>query len=324
MKTEVLHVAAGVVWDKTGRVLIALRHNTAHQGGLWEFPGGKLEPGESVEQALSRELKEELDISVQKLTPLIKTKHQYSDLKVQLDVWTVLDFAGKATGLEGQKIQWVFPEQLKQYSFPEANKPIITAVRLADEYAILNAIEEKVLVQQFNTLLERGVKLIQARIKLLPEDAVIRFFEWAMPLCQEQGVQLLLNSAVNGANKVHANGLHLTASDMLALTQKPENYAWIAASCHNALELQYAESIGIDFVVLAPVLSTTTHPDAKPLGWTEFKRLTEMTNLPVFALGGLERKDKIKAKMAGAIGIAGISTFLSSKKSQNHQLIQYP
>ncbi len=311
MNTEFLHVAVGVVWDKAGRVMIALRHDAAHQGGLWEFPGGKIEAGETVEQALSRELEEELDISVQKMTPLIKIKHQYSDLKVQLDVWTVLDFAGKATGLEGQKIQWVFPEQLKQYSFPEANKPIIATVRLADEYAILNAIEEKVLVQQFNTLLERGVKLIQARIKLLPEDAVIRFFEWAMPLCQEQGVKLLLNSAVNGANKVHANGIHLTASDMLALTQKPENYAWVAASCHNLLELQYAEAMGVDFVVLAPVLLTTTHPDVKPLGWAQFEQLTEMTNLPVFALGGLKRTDKKKAQMSGAIGLAGISMFLA-------------
>ena len=310
MKTEFLHVAIGVVWDKAGRVLIALRHNTVHQGGLWEFPGGKVEAGESVEQALSRELKEELDISVQKMTPLIKINHQYLDLKVQLDVWTVQDYSGKATGREGQKIQWIFPEQLEQYSFPEANKAIITAVRLADEYAILNAIEEDDLVEQFNNLLAMGVKLIQARIKLVPEEAVIRFFEWAIPICQEKGVQLFVNSAVNGAKKIHANGIHLTSADLLALKTKPANYTWVAASCHNALELKYAESMGVDFVVLAPVLSTPTHPDAKPLGWVEFKHLTEMTHLPVFALGGLEKQDKIKAKMAGAMGIAGISTFL--------------
>ncbi|HIF54036.1 MAG TPA: NUDIX domain-containing protein, partial [Methylococcaceae bacterium] len=85
-----LHVAVGVVKNATGHILIALRHDTAHQGGLWEFPGGKVEAGESVEQALSRELKEELNISVQKMMPLIKVRHQYSDLKVLLDVWTVL------------------------------------------------------------------------------------------------------------------------------------------------------------------------------------------------------------------------------------------
>ncbi len=310
MNPEFLHVAVGVLRDKSGRVLIALRHDTAYQGGLWEFPGGKVEAGESVEQALFRELKEELNISVQKVAPLIRVRHQYSDLKVHLDVWTILDFSGEVMGSEGQRIQWVFPDQLTGYSFPEANNPIVSAVRLADEYAILNSTEEDDLAEQLNIILDRGVKLIQARIKLLPEDAVTHFFEWAMPLCQEKGVQLLVNSAVNGAKKVNADGIHLTGVDLLALKTKPENYAWVAASCHNLIELQHAESIGVDFVVLAPVLSTKTHPCTKPLGWAKFQQLTEMTNLPVFALGGLKKTDKVDAKMAGAQGIAGISVFL--------------
>ncbi len=306
-----LHVAVGVVKNATGHILIALRHDTAHQGGLWEFPGGKVEAGESVEQALSRELKEELNISVQKMMPLIKVRHQYSDLKVLLDVWTVLDFSGDVTGSEGQRVEWVLPEQLPDYSFPEANYAIVSAVRLADEYAILNSTEETLLADQLNVLLARGVTLIQARIKALSEDAVMHFFAWAIPLCKAQGVTLFVNSAVKGANKVNADGLHLTARDLLALKTRPTGYAWVAASCHNRLELQHAESIGVDFVVLAPVLATKTHPDTKPLGWVQFIALTKVTNLPVFALGGLNKMDKTQAQMSGAQGIAGISAFLN-------------
>ena len=102
--SEWLHVAVGVIKDYEGNVLISLRHDSAHQGGLWEFPGGKVENGESVEQALKRELKEELDISVQKLDPLIKIKHQYTDLNVLLDVWTVRLFSGVPMGHEGQEV----------------------------------------------------------------------------------------------------------------------------------------------------------------------------------------------------------------------------
>lgn len=134
-----LHVAVGVIKDKADNILISLRHDKAHQGGLWEFPGGKVEQGESVEQALKRELQEELDIAVVELSPLIKIKHQYTDLNVLLDVWTVSGFSGQAKSCEGQEIKWVSQNDLANYSFPEANIPIITAAKLPSEYAILNA-----------------------------------------------------------------------------------------------------------------------------------------------------------------------------------------
>ena len=143
---KVLHVAVGVIRDERGHVLISRRHQSAHQGGLWEFPGGKLENGESVECALARELKEELDISIDDIHPLIKIKHQYSDLTVLLDVWTVVRFTGEAKGNEGQTVRWVSADKLQDYDFPEANKPIITAAKLPSEYAILNGSDPQVLI----------------------------------------------------------------------------------------------------------------------------------------------------------------------------------
>ena len=123
-----VHVAVGVILDRENRVLITRRHDNAHQGGLWEFPGGKVETGESVADALGRELREELGITVSELEPLLEVRHDYGDKAVLLDVHTVRDFSGEARGLEGQPLRWVSASTLPQYEFPEANVPITRAV----------------------------------------------------------------------------------------------------------------------------------------------------------------------------------------------------
>lgn len=304
-----LHVAVGVIKDDNN-ILISLRHDAAHQGGLWEFPGGKVEAGESVEQALKRELKEELDLSVHELSPLIKIKHQYSDLNVLLDVWTVSHFSGTAIACEGQQIKWVCPEQLNDYSFPKANIPIIAAARLPADYAILNAGNETDLLTDLKQLLAKNIKLIQARIKPLTATEATHFIQQALPLCKARGARLLINSAVENARQLKADGLHLTSTDLLALQHRPEGYNWVAASCHNLQELRHAEKLGIDFVLLSPVLATKTHPDAEPLGWDAFKSLVSQVNIPVYALGGMQSTYCQKAQSLGAQGIAGITGFL--------------
>ena len=124
-----VHVAVGVVRNEGGEVLISLRHPDSHQGGLWEFPGGKVEVGESLESALARELREELGIDIGRLAPLLQVRHDYGDKQVLLDVWLVDSFQGEAQGLEGQDTKWVTPLQLVDYEFPAANYPILEAVR---------------------------------------------------------------------------------------------------------------------------------------------------------------------------------------------------
>ena len=314
MQTEkYLHVAVGVIKDKADNILISLRHDKAHQGGLWEFPGGKVEEGESVEQALKRELQEELDIVVTEVSSLIKIKHQYTDLNVLLDVWTVSDFSGQPKSCEGQQIKWVNYNDLSHYSFPEANSPIITAAKLPSEYAILNAGNEADCLNDLEYILANGVKLIQARIKQLSAVEVSRFIKQAIPLCQQQGAKLLINSAVQNSYQVTIDGLHLTSSDLMALTSRPTKYSWVAASCHNQQQLKHAEKIGLDFVVLAPVLATQTHPDTEPLGWEIFKSLINGVNIPVFALGGMTKKHQKTAQSYGGQGIAGITCFIQDR-----------
>ncbi len=123
-----VHVAVGVVLDQERRVLITRRASDSHQGGLWEFPGGKVEAGESLAAALARELLEELGIEIGRTSPLLEVRHDYGDKRVLLDVHVVWEFQGQALGLESQPLAWVEATALESYPFPAANVPIIRAV----------------------------------------------------------------------------------------------------------------------------------------------------------------------------------------------------
>ena len=125
---DALHVAVGVILNDARQILITRRAPGSHQGGLWEFPGGKVEAGESLEQALSRELQEELGIVVGRTSPLLQVEHDYGDKAVLLDVCVVWEFSGRARGEEGQAMAWVVLADLANYEFPVANKPIISAI----------------------------------------------------------------------------------------------------------------------------------------------------------------------------------------------------
>ncbi len=124
-----IHVAVGVIVNRENEILIARRPEHLHQGGLWEFPGGKVESNETLPQALKRELWEELGLVMEGCRPLIEVHHNYADKSVFLDVWWVEEFSGIPTGREGQPIQWVAVDKLTEYTFPEANQQIVQAVQ---------------------------------------------------------------------------------------------------------------------------------------------------------------------------------------------------
>ena len=126
---SLVHVAVGVILDADNRILIARRNNDAHQGGLWEFPGGKVEALETLQVAMARELREELGIGIGALSPLLEVRHDYGDKQVLLDVHVVRDFTGEAEGREGQPLRWVTVAELHQFEFPAANVPIVEAVQ---------------------------------------------------------------------------------------------------------------------------------------------------------------------------------------------------
>ena len=309
MNSKALHVAVGVIRDGNGNILLTQRAKNAHQGGLWEFPGGKLEADETTLQALQRELFEEVGIQVKTARPLIKINHQYSDLRVLLDVWQVNNFGGTAQACEGQSMRWVKPEHLKQFTFPAANLPIITAARLPDRYAILEGNSRTEVLLNLERILRTGVTVIQVRLKSLPNSEHQALCASVLARCRRQNIITLLNSDLSISTQA-ADGIHLSSRELLKLDARPTGWEWVSASCHNIKELQHAERIGVDFAVLAPILPTSTHPDATPLGWETLAKLTSTSNLPVYALGGLDLDDINRVTAAGAQGIAGISAFL--------------
>ena len=310
MTTDVLHVAAAVVRDGNGRILITQRAKHAHQGGLWEFPGGKLEAGETPQQALVRELREEVGIEVKTAQPLIKVRHDYGDRRVLLDVWSVNVFDGEASGCEGQALQWIAPQQLSDFAFPAANLPIIKAALLPSYYGILEGNSVEQVLARCQQFLQAGVSLIQLRLKSLPLESRQSLAQQVLTICQQHAVKVLLNSDLVLAD-FQGDGVHLSSQALQACQQRPEGL--VGASCHNLDQLRLAEKLALDFAVLAPIQSTTTHPDANPLGWQQMQALIEQVNLPVYALGGLRLDDLDQALANGAQGLAGITTFLNER-----------
>lgn len=304
-----LSIVIGIIKDEDGKIFITRRHDTLHLGGLWEFPGGKVERGEMLNTALARELREEVGIEVIASMPLISFQYAYSEREVHLHVFEITQYMGKAQSQIGQGWIWVYHYDLKDYIFPAANRAILAAIYLPPFCAILNDDCED-LIANLEHLLSQGIKLIQARLKNLPEEKVREFFDLAYRLCEENEALLLVNSGTVKATEMCCDGIHLTSSDLLTWDSRPENLHWLSASCHNQEELEHAQKIGVDFVVLSSVLQTQTHLEAEPLGWEKFEQLVTLCNVPVYALGGLQKADLQTAKLRGGQGIAGIRTFL--------------
>lgn len=307
-----VHVAAAVIRGTDGKILIARRADSQHQGGLWEFPGGKVEAGESVEMALGRELQEELGITVESARPLIKVQHDYPDKQVLLDVWEVSSFTGQPHGAEGQPLAWVTQRELADYEFPAANEPIVAAARLPDQYLITpDRLETPQLLRGLKKAVADGIKLVQLRA---PNGYDPKYRDLAVDatgLCAGKA-QLMLKGPLEWLGDFPSAGWHLTAAQLRKYAAKGRPLSkdrWLAASCHNAEELALAEQMDVDFVTLSPVLPTQTHPDAQPLGWEQVQQLIAGFSKPVFLLGGLGPDDRQQAWAIGAQGVAGIRAF---------------
>ncbi len=300
-------VAAAIVRD--GKLLLARRHADAHQGGLWEFPGGKVECGEDVRSALARELDEELGITLESARPLITVPHDYLDKSILLDVWRVDGFSGDAHGREGQPLMWVAIDELQQHDFPRANLAVIAAMQLPAHYLITPEPKKEgdQFLKRLEISLQAGVRLVQLRAKSLARQEYCALAVEVNVLCRRYGAKLLLNGCADMVLKVGADGLHLSGRELLSLKSRPLGAEYqLSASCHNAVELMQASDVGVDFAVLSPVMPTNTHPGADTLGWQQFETLLEVSPIPVYALGGMTLADLVAAQGAGAQGIAAI------------------
>ena len=311
MRDTVVHVVAGVLRDREGRILLTQRPAGKHLAGLWEFPGGKCEPGEAAPAALRRELREELGIETGAAQKLIALPWRYVEKSILLDVYNVLDFSGTPHGHEGQQLRWVASRELRDIAMPPADRPVISALQLPRHYAITpEPAEDADFLPKLQRMLECGAKLVQLRSKTLTRAALPPLLAQARRLATAVGARLLLNGHADLVAELGLDGVHLPAGELMRCRERPlAADRWVGASCHDGRELAHAAAIGVDFAVLGPVKHTSTHPSQTPLGWPRFAQLCTAAPFPVYALGGLHHEDLSAAIDAGAQGIAGISAF---------------
>ena len=312
--TAITEVAAAVILrggqdedDIPAEYLLARRPQGKVYAGYWEFPGGKVEAGETSREALVRELREELGIEVSHAWPWLSQEFIYPHAHVRLKFFKVTAWHGDITPLEHDDTAWIRIGDSPAVSpILPANGPILRALGLPPVYALTNAAENGVEAElaRLDRALRRGLRLIQVRDKDLAPPLRRQFADTVMALAnRHKNVTVLINDDESLARQVGAHGLHLSSPRLMAADARPD-FPWVAASCHTDEELARAAGLHLDFALLSPVLSTPSHPETPGIGWDTFARRINVASLPVFALGGMTPQALDTARTHGAHGIA--------------------
>lgn len=314
MPDKALQVAIAIIINNDREVLLALRDQQAHQGGLWEFPGGKIEAGESIMQAISREVREELSIEVRHSEPFKSIQYAYPDKQLVLHACLVDAFNGTPVGAEGQPLKWLAIERLQPAMFPAANRSIIRALQLPQAYLITGQFDSSAdfLSRLYNSL-QKGVRLVQMRCPELDAMSFSALAQQATQLCETFNAKLLLNTTPSIYHQIREQGckpagLHLNGRLLNEIQQRPlETDEFLSVSCHNLQDIAQAMQLAADCLLYSPIKPTRSHPDAKPLGWQAFADAVEASDICSYALGGMQAEDIEQARALGGQGIAAIS-----------------
>ena len=308
MSTPVVEVAAAVLQGSDGRFLLTQRPAGKVYAGYWEFPGGKIESGESPLHALRRELHEELGVELIEAYPWLTRVFTYPHATVRLNFFRVVRWQGEPHGRENQSLSWQTGLELTVGPLLPANEPILRALQLPSVYAISNVagLGPDEFLRRLQHALHNGLRLVQVREKNLLRDDLRSLSVRVVEMAHEYVARVLLNGDEELAREAGADGVHLSSAQLAACAVRPD-VKWCAASCHDAAELQKASGLGLDFVVLGPVLPTQSHPGASHLGWEKFASLAAGAEIPIYALGGLSNEDLVTAQQCGAHGIALLS-----------------
>ncbi|WP_454007077.1 Nudix family hydrolase [Alcaligenes sp. Marseille-Q7550] len=328
-----IEVAVGVLLQPDGRVLLGSRPADKPWPGWWELPGGKIEPGEDVMQALARELREELDIEVTEAQPWVTYTHEYPKNFVKLYFCLVRGWQGEPRGMEGQELAWVRPAgPLDVGPVLPATEPPLKWLQLPERYLITQIEEPARLpqyLQQLEQALQQGLALVQFREPgwAAREDAEFHLhqaFLQVVSLCHRYQARCLVNSVHPQSWWDHADGVHLRASDALALAERRHdtltafpalNQGLIGISTHNESDIELARKIQADFLVLGHVLETRSHPGDPGMGWARFAELASQAGRPVYAIGGQSSQTLDPARRHGAHGIAGIRKLMDGPQA---------
>lgn len=304
---KVVEVSAGVIRRADGAFLLGQRAPGSFYPGYWEFPGGKVEAGESPADALIRELDEELGIKVREVWPWLVREHAYEHAMVRLHFFEVSVWEGLVNDHVHSALSWEYPGRLSVTPMLPANGPIMKALCLPSFIGITHALQIGVDAQlsQLEHALQGGLRCVLIREPGMPATDLHAFATQVIRRARRVGAMVVVNGAPALAKSLEADGVHLTSRELAAIERRPP-FAWVGASCHDRAELEHAARVGVDYALLGPVAKTETHPGVAGLGWTRFSALVGTLPMPVLALGGLSASDLCTARRAGAHGIAAI------------------
>ena len=295
----IVEVAAAVIQRADGAFLLAQRPKGKVYAGYWEFPGGKVEPGEPAARALGRELHEELGIEVERAHPWITRVFTYPHATVRLHFYRVVAWRNEPHPREDQAISWQRPEAPVLEPMLPANAPVLAALALPHEYAVTDAgtFGMPRMLALLEGRLQSGLRLVQVREPRLAEAERSVFTAQAIGLAHRYGCRVMVKSPFEGAD-----GLHYTAAELMKLSQRPAG-TLAAASCHTREELEHAMALELDFAVVGPVKRSG---EKRAIGWERFAALVRGSSIPVYAIGGLAPADLEDAWRSGAHGLAMI------------------
>ncbi|MBX6421519.1 MAG: Nudix family hydrolase [Nevskia sp.] len=302
-------VACGVLVNERGEVLIAQRPAGKIAAGLWEFPGGKIEAGESARQALERELREELGIALRQAWPLIRFRHEYRDRIVILDTWRVDGYESEPHPHEGQRFAWRAPGDLGDLACLPTVAPILRAMRAPPHYVFTPPQAPERFIRAGLERLPAG-SLLRLRLPALDDAAYAQLAARIAPQARALGLKLMLDRDPALVAALGAAGWHASGRALRALRDRPLPREFgFAASVHDAEEIERAAALGADALVLGPVQATASHPQSAGLGWARFQALRGLAPQTVYAIGGLGPERLAEARQHGAQGVAGISAY---------------
>lgn len=295
-----------IVSAPDGRVLMAERTPKQLSPGFWELPGGKIDPGESPQEAAIRELEEEIGIRALSLTPWIRYEHAFRVRRIRLHFFKVNQWVGTPHGREGQRVAWIDPGVPAVAPILPSVERVLNALALPPLYAVCRSVDYdsvSAMIERVKVGVRQGLRLLQVRASDLSPDQRVALARRINAIVAPSGGRVMLVGSALEARRAGLSGVHTTAAQLRCLSSRPAVPLWLC-SCHDDADLARAIQLGADAVVMSPVLSSAAHSERAPLGWEGLKRLSANATLPVYAQGGIDAAHLQTAQSAGAIGIA--------------------
>ena len=307
---NVVHVVIAIIQNTKHEVLVSERKPDVHLGGLFEFPGGKVEGGESPVEALQRELAEELNINALSFSPLIQIPYSYPDRKIFLNVYIVKKHMGIVSAHEGQKIYWKNISSLNDNEFPPANYGVIRALQLPKIFPVTPnySQEPKNFLMKFEKVVsDETIQIIQLRSHEIKNSEYVELVKQCIRICKKYHVKLILNRELELIKNLDISGVHLTSEKLLGTKKRLLSTKYLlGASCHTQQEVNHANNLGMDYIFIGPVVEKYSSEISKTLTWKGFAELTQNSLMPAYAIGGLNEGDVDTSIIHGGQGIAAI------------------